>query len=598
MKKFISALTSLAIATTALGGTLAMSANAATNTAVDKTIIEFRTGTSNEITAKAGDTIPVSVYVPQSSGLNVLALKFSINGDATLGVGVEETAEELALIHAEADKKGVTAEQAAAYKAVKHWLFGNYGITTSNEKYASPYCFDSGIYQAEDVGGGKFSKSMAYFVPGTWNINYTATTFVNKNKNADAFAPWKASGMQPDEDGIYDYSNYTPVYTWTKDEAWAYDYALATFDLNLPAGLADGTYTLDILKTPYINTISHQFAQSQVSGVNGDVAYESVPLVITVGEGSATTTSSSQTTTVTSTTVTTTSTTVSTNGGGGDVVKPETPAGTVEYNLIPRSGEYGFKDGYNTITVEPGAALKVDWTVKNDQGTAGMQMHFDFSAVAANEIKRLTGNAYDVDIQWNPETFAFVWGGSVSYKAEDGQTVGKWNMTAPTEPGTYLLTIKDTDGPNIVRPLEDKEPDIPFVFYGLAVTVEKAGATTTTTEQGTTTSTTTSTTTTVTTTESDPGTTTSTTTTTTTTSSSVVPVGDILWGDVNCDKQVRINDVVLLNKHLAGNATITAQGEKNADCEYDQKLDQKDSTAIKKFLAKLLTYDQLGDQSK
>ena len=84
MKKFISALSSLAIAATAMGGALAFSADAATNTKVDDTIISFRSNGKNEVIGEKGKTVPVSVYIPQSSGFHSINLKFAINGKETL----------------------------------------------------------------------------------------------------------------------------------------------------------------------------------------------------------------------------------------------------------------------------------------------------------------------------------------------------------------------------------------------------------------------------------------------------------------------------------------------------------------------------------
>ena len=145
MKRLISAISSLAIAATAIGGTLAMS----TSAAVDKTIIEFATEKDgkrvNTIEAKAGDKIPFSIYVPQSSGINTLSLKLSINGGKTLGEGLVE----YPALDSEDGKKYYATTEGAKDKdkagtTAKHkWAFGNYGITMSDGAYASPYCFDS-----------------------------------------------------------------------------------------------------------------------------------------------------------------------------------------------------------------------------------------------------------------------------------------------------------------------------------------------------------------------------------------------------------------------------------------------------------------------
>ncbi|MDE6789104.1 MAG: hypothetical protein K2J47_07265 [Ruminococcus sp.] len=63
------------------------------------------------------------------------------------------------------------------------------------------------------------------------------------------------------------------------------------------------------------------------------------------------------------------------------------------------------------------------------------------------------------------------------------------------------------------------------------------------------------------------------------------PIGNVLYGDTNCDGEVRINDVVALNKWLndAKSYDMKPQGKINADC-CDEKggegLDKNDSDAI------------------
>ena len=73
--------------------------------------------------------------------------------------------------------------------------------------------------------------------------------------------------------------------------------------------------------------------------------------------------------------------------------------------------------------------------------------------------------------------------------------------------------------------------------------------------------------------------------------------GTVLFGDVDCDGDVRINDVVLLNKYLAKNAKVSPQGLKNADCEYDNQINSKDTTKIKQFLAMFIEQTDLGKQA-
>ncbi len=70
------------------------------------------------------------------------------------------------------------------------------------------------------------------------------------------------------------------------------------------------------------------------------------------------------------------------------------------------------------------------------------------------------------------------------------------------------------------------------------------------------------------------------------------------WGDVDCNGEVKIADVILLNRFIGEDTTITVtpQGLLNADCAYDGAQTGDDSTAILKYLAGMITYDQLGPQ--
>ena len=78
------------------------------------------------------------------------------------------------------------------------------------------------------------------------------------------------------------------------------------------------------------------------------------------------------------------------------------------------------------------------------------------------------------------------------------------------------------------------------------------------------------------------------------------PAGDNLYGDVDCNGKVEINDVVLLSRYVAQDDTIpnppTAQGLKNADCEYNGTIDSGDITAIARYLAHLIEQSELGPQ--
>jgi len=79
-------------------------------------------------------------------------------------------------------------------------------------------------------------------------------------------------------------------------------------------------------------------------------------------------------------------------------------------------------------------------------------------------------------------------------------------------------------------------------------------------------------------------TTTPNTTTTTTTSGT----DDIIWGDVNCDGNVKSNDLLLLKKYLLGLSDITPQGLLNADITHDGNVKSNDLLLLKKYLLGLV----------
>ncbi len=71
------------------------------------------------------------------------------------------------------------------------------------------------------------------------------------------------------------------------------------------------------------------------------------------------------------------------------------------------------------------------------------------------------------------------------------------------------------------------------------------------------------------------------------------------WGDVDCDGNIKTADVILLNRFLAEDVSvsISSQGLLNADCHYDNNTDASDATVILQYLAGLIPYTQMGNQN-
>ncbi|MBQ8920990.1 MAG: dockerin type I repeat-containing protein [Oscillospiraceae bacterium] len=574
MKKFISALSSFVIAATALGGSLAMSTTAATNGNVDATVIDIRSGDSNKVEgAKAGDSIPFKVYIPQSNGFNQLSLKLTVNGDETKGQDPSLCGGATSYTLTKSSKLGSAGE------TITHpELFGNYGIKMEGAKFSDPLPIDSKYYKPNDYWkAGKWSAlGQTGFSTEYWNILATASGALGAEVNVDSYAAAEAAGLDrnADEDAgdpIFDYTKYTPVTTWTSDEAWAYKYSLVEGNFVLPDNIPDGTYVIDVFKGEYVNAnFLEDFkadgtlptAESDVSDTNGPVAFKSTGLTIVVGEGgqSSSTTSTTTTSTTTSTsTTTTTSSSSETNPGDGLIL-----------DLVAAGKTNTLTGSNNVAEVEPGETVKVNFTVKNDAITSGMEFTFDLGGLSYVADTLKAGRAYEAEMELNDGTagqLTFVMASSIEMTAKDNATIVTFSVTAP-QSGEATIGLKD-GARAIVAGFNQGETN-PYTFHGLTLKVTEAQDTTTTTSS------------------------TSTTSTTTTTSSSITPVGDILWGDTNCDKTVTIADVVLLNKSLAKNATLSEQGAKNADCQNDGTLDTKDAAVIKGYLALVIDYEVLG----
>lgn len=60
------------------------------------------------------------------------------------------------------------------------------------------------------------------------------------------------------------------------------------------------------------------------------------------------------------------------------------------------------------------------------------------------------------------------------------------------------------------------------------------------------------------------------------------------YGDVNCDDDVDILDVIALNKYLLGAQKLSAQGQINADVDVNKDIDSTDSLNILKCVVKLI----------
>ena len=624
MKKFISALSSFAIAATAMGGAMAFSTDAAVNEKVDSTVVAFRSEMAENETkdvvkvAKGGVSVPVAAYIPQSSGFYSISLKLAINGAETLGKGTVEDWQK---------------NKIENYK----YAFGNYGITISDAAFPKPFCLDSGRLISEDglpSRAGSSKNGMANFTADAFNIQYQSKhTITNDAKlygggslNIDSYDAWKATGKE-------DFEGYEPVWTW-KDVDWGYNTPFVTFKLDLPEDLPQGKYVLDVYMDEfYLCTPSALFDENTneelpdtgdektphkttgKSGVDGvddsgnSVAkkLESKPLTIYVGQTSNPETETTQPEVkTTEPEVKTTEPEVKTTAPNPTTDEPEKveTQGKIEgskivYDLIPRGKEVNYtdvnKEGNNSCTAKPGEELKIDWIVQNDQGTAGLQMTWDFSQV--DYQKAALGDAYEALPTFNDKTekkgeVIYTFGQDEEETAADKAVIYTFTVKVPETEGKVSITKMDGA---FTKTISRTDELYTVITHGLDINVKKEDETTEPTTAPTTAPTTEPTTaptteptaeptTEPTTAPTEPGTT----ITTSTTVQTAAP-SDVLYGDVNCDGKVKINDVVLLNRFFAKTADLSEQGAKNADCYNDGKLTIEDSTALKDFLARLIT---------
>lgn len=361
---------------------------------------------------------------------------------------------------------------------------------------------------------------------------------------------WQTNTLAEDEQTKID-AIFVPE---SKDENSFIDLSFTVAE-NTPAG----TYTLDIRRDAFVldvdpDTGKETMSSTKLSNIAGDaVAYDTVPLTVVVSDGSG-----SQGTTTTQAPIGTTTTKVTTTTDGGSV----TPSG-MRY-------EIGKVDG------QPGETVSVPVYVYGDTGTAGITMRFDVDENLTLK-RRKDGDAYTGAPDWNVENFDYVWntGDGKNVTAADGAVITYLNFTLPADAsGQYPIGFKHESivvgdsGPRQVTESVDTNGKVLDITY-VDGYINVGGGTTATTV------------------------TTVTTTTTTVTTVDVNP-GEALPGDTNVDGKVSIADVVKLNKTLAGNDTLTAQGTKNADVNADTNVDQKDSLKIMQFLAKAIAQSELG----
>ncbi|MBQ6040096.1 MAG: hypothetical protein IJL32_04895, partial [Oscillospiraceae bacterium] len=163
---------------------------------------------------------------------------------------------------------------------------------------------------------------------------------------------------------------------------------------------------------------------------------------------------------------------------------PQPGSNSVIYNIVPSKGTYtdaqSSGKAYNEYTAQPGETLTVDWKIKNDPGTAGIQMYLNFKDVEL--VKGTVGDAYDLTPEFNTSDankggqVVYAWAKDSVQDCDTDEAIASFQIKVPSADGTYYIDL-DTKEVNKVVPKDENKP-YDIVFYGLKITVGEPGKTT------------------------------------------------------------------------------------------------------------------------
>ena len=116
-------------------------------------------------------------------------------------------------------------------------------------------------------------------------------------------------------------------------------------------------------------------------------------------------------------------------------------AGTIVYDLVPQGKTYtaASGSGNNKYQATAGETLTVDWIIKNDPGTAGMQMYLNFKEVEV--VKATVGDAYDVTPEFNDSDankggqIVYAWAKSALQDCDTSEAICSFNVKVPSADG-------------------------------------------------------------------------------------------------------------------------------------------------------------------
>ena len=556
MKKFISAVTSLAMTATMVGVAAPAAINAADST----------------------KTLTIGAYAQSGSAY------------ASQGSNITISADDIAA--------GDVKVPCAVYLTE---------ATADTQTMAIPLTIDSDQADVANVKFDLIDPQNDYFdaAQKPYDVK-NAVVFASEYDDLDGYVPTGINQLTVDtKQDAAGAKNYYIGYGWTAPYGYKWtgdksdDYPVFVFDVTFPKGTAEGTYNIhfcDYVKDAQGNPSLMLETDDRYTVKAGNLKTQE--LTITVGAGSTVTTTTS-----------TTTTTVTTSGGEDSTTTTTSTTAPTPVSLPSVNADADVVFDFGSWEAEAGKTVTVDVLLKKGSvGVASMDVKYKIDEPLTITTFGKKSAAYGANVDSNPKTyqqsFISIDQNSDPVVGKEGESVFKIVVTVPegTPDGNYYLTFDKAD---LFKSGQDSAT-WDWGYVGGLIKVGKGGGDETTT---TTTTTTTSTTTTVYTTTGGDDTTTTTTvttgggdeTTTSTTTSTTVTPGDKLYGDSNCDGVVNIADVVVLNKWLNDSKSynLTEQGKINADC-FNPKdgadITAADSTAIIKHIVHLEGYVTLPVQ--
>ncbi len=538
MKKFISAASAMAMVASLVGSAIpfaAVAAEASKTVELRPYVNKDGSAVSTTISAAdiaAGDvTIPVGLYyVEKTNDTKSIRTSFGISSK-----------------DGDASNKYVTF-------GPNPYIPGSTEYFTSEQKVSTPDGdFDFALIPGWEGSLEKGRTEVNFYPLGSYTCMLDLKQDSQNFKNAWGSFVW----AQPTEGG--------GAYEWTG--AASDDFPCYVFDVNFAKGTPAGTYTIDFINMvpdeKYPNVYSTMIESNQAGLVYAAAKDNLVckSLTITIEGDSKDTTKPAVTTTKPAPTTTkpAPTTTKPVDDGSTDVQGDFVVTGS---ELKYKKGDE-YKDAYIDFKVQSGGHKGSTLVFEVDALPAGIKYSMTEKknlAIPGKPTWGLNGQTYNCecrDANQDPQNFV------------DGEIVCTLTLDIPSDiaAGEYDINLSrfhvveqgSQQGGEIV------EFDAKVVPGKVIIksSGEEPKVTTTTKPVG-----------------GDD-------TTTTTT-----PVGDVLYGDSNCDGKVNIADVVVLNKWLNDNSAynLTAQGKINADC-CDAKAgtpDENDSKAIIQSLVHLV----------